>query len=472
MKIFQRIQIIFLAFMFPGIPTQAAGLPATLSSQQFYISNQPVEMTAYVIQDNNYIRLRDIGKAVNFYVFYDHVTDAVYMYNTVEYMEESNLQAPVVAETADAELSGQVFKVNNEQVGMTAYSIGGYNYVKLRDIGAALDFCVYYDADSNSVLIDKSLPYGAETKLVLSEDSTEAAVTVESRITEKILDGSEWSREDFSRQANPAIFDDVYTRGMYNAFRQSYVDRDIISAGNLEEYTVEMQIKPRNAPLTTVSVTAYNFNPDYRYANYIDSESTNGRTWKALNEVRGRLDGETGLYLYPDRTEPYVRNVWEYLGYGIIATNYNHFLAPANIATDSLIAEVNGLATDREKVKRLNDYLCTKLTYKDENVANTNETFTSTGVSNAICSSYVTSFHYLCTRANIPCVIITDHDHAWNEVYLKEERKWLTCDVTNNDAGEKSNDYYLLVETYIKQDIKPKSTTFAKEIVVPGSTAK
>ena len=36
-------------------------------------------------------------------------------------------------------------------------------------------------------------------------------------------------------QANPAIFDDVYTREAYNAFRQTIVDRDEIVKGTNED---------------------------------------------------------------------------------------------------------------------------------------------------------------------------------------------------------------------------------------------
>ena len=45
-----------------------------------------------------------------------------------------------------AVLSDQPIYVNGQLVAMTAYSIGGNNYVRLRDIGRAVDFGVTYDA--------------------------------------------------------------------------------------------------------------------------------------------------------------------------------------------------------------------------------------------------------------------------------------------------------------------------------------
>ena len=45
---------------------------------------------------------------------------------------------------------------------MTAYSIGGNNYVRLRDVGRAVDFGVTYDAATNSVYIDPDAHYEQE----------------------------------------------------------------------------------------------------------------------------------------------------------------------------------------------------------------------------------------------------------------------------------------------------------------------
>ena len=49
-----------------GPATQAsASITATLSTQPIYVDGQRVSMTAYSIGGNNYVRLRDIGKAVD-----------------------------------------------------------------------------------------------------------------------------------------------------------------------------------------------------------------------------------------------------------------------------------------------------------------------------------------------------------------------------------------------------------------------
>ena len=70
--------------------------------------------------------------------------------------------AAQAATTITATLSNQPIYVDGQQVSMTAYSIGGNNYVRLRDIGQAVDFAVDYDAATNSVLITSNRPYQQE----------------------------------------------------------------------------------------------------------------------------------------------------------------------------------------------------------------------------------------------------------------------------------------------------------------------
>ena len=56
--------------------------------------------------------------------------------------------------------SSQPIFVDGAQVSMTAYGIGGNNYVKLRDIGEAVGFNVYWDG--GAVQIESDKPYTGE----------------------------------------------------------------------------------------------------------------------------------------------------------------------------------------------------------------------------------------------------------------------------------------------------------------------
>ncbi len=58
--------------------------------------------------------------------------------------------------------SSQKFYLEDRQINLQAYEIGGSNYVKLRDIGQAVDFGVVYDAATNTVTISPDKPYETE----------------------------------------------------------------------------------------------------------------------------------------------------------------------------------------------------------------------------------------------------------------------------------------------------------------------
>ncbi len=66
------------------------------------------------------------------------------------------------AQSLTAVLSPQTFYLDGQQINLEAYSIGGGNYVKLRDVGKALDFNVTYDSATNSVQISSTEPYTEE----------------------------------------------------------------------------------------------------------------------------------------------------------------------------------------------------------------------------------------------------------------------------------------------------------------------
>lgn len=73
----------------------------------------------------------------------------------------------------------QTFYLSGQKISLTAYAIGGNNYVKLRDIGQAVDFGVTYDGSTNSVHIDPNAHYEQEaTQPVQATPATTGTVTI------------------------------------------------------------------------------------------------------------------------------------------------------------------------------------------------------------------------------------------------------------------------------------------------------
>jgi len=59
------------AILFGGAAAFAAGVAAEKSSHQIFIDGEEVELDAYNIDGSNYVKLRDIGEAVGFEVYWD-----------------------------------------------------------------------------------------------------------------------------------------------------------------------------------------------------------------------------------------------------------------------------------------------------------------------------------------------------------------------------------------------------------------
>jgi len=84
-----------------------------------------------------------------------------------------------------AEPSSQPIYVDGRQAAMTAYSINGSNYVKLRDVGQAVGFGVTYDPVSNSVHVDSDAPYVEEIPVQTPAQAGDGYLTNGKPVTEE-----------------------------------------------------------------------------------------------------------------------------------------------------------------------------------------------------------------------------------------------------------------------------------------------
>ena len=74
--------------VFPTVASAASNIMATISNQAIYVDGQRVSLTAYQIGGNNYVKLRDIGRIVDFGVTYDGATNTVHIDPNAPYVEE------------------------------------------------------------------------------------------------------------------------------------------------------------------------------------------------------------------------------------------------------------------------------------------------------------------------------------------------------------------------------------------------
>ena len=85
------------AVMFGGSVAYASGILANLSNSQVFVDGRGVQLTAYNINGNNYVMLRDIGKAVDFNVYWSAEDGSVRIESDKPYTGI----APVKAETSE-----------------------------------------------------------------------------------------------------------------------------------------------------------------------------------------------------------------------------------------------------------------------------------------------------------------------------------------------------------------------------------
>ncbi|MFQ7689820.1 MAG: CAP domain-containing protein [Butyricicoccus sp.] len=163
-----------------SLPTAGAAnaltiVPTRTKGQAVYVGSTRVYPTGYNINDNNYFKLRDVGKLAGFGVDWNEDTRTVEI-NTTRTAPELTGIADTAVTGATAKPTDQRITVDGKEVSMTAYKIKGNNYVKLRDIGKTINFGVSFNMATKTVSIDPNGTYVEEVNPTPSTPSA-AAIT-------------------------------------------------------------------------------------------------------------------------------------------------------------------------------------------------------------------------------------------------------------------------------------------------------
>lgn len=141
--------------------------------------------------------------------------------------------------------SPQEFFVDGHRVELEAYSIGGHNYVKLRDVGQLVDFSVAYDAATNSVRISTEESYQEEVPAAAaSADGTVTMPTDGSQYVPKVGDvvlcddGYEYAITDVSRWDANAFADGPLGALPTPACDWSLLDQPALPDMEVRHYTI------------------------------------------------------------------------------------------------------------------------------------------------------------------------------------------------------------------------------------------
>lgn len=139
--------------------SSASALTATRSNQNVYVYNQKSDLSAYQVAGNNYVRARDFARVTGCSLVYDPDTSSISLTSGEAYDTSAESKPVETAAKAYARPTLQTVYINGKQTDIKGYSIAGYNYFKLRDLGRAFDWSVIYNGAQKRVELNPERPY-------------------------------------------------------------------------------------------------------------------------------------------------------------------------------------------------------------------------------------------------------------------------------------------------------------------------
>lgn len=138
---------------------------ATLSSMVFQVDGQTMSVAAYLVNDANFIKIRDLASLVNgsdknFEVTWNQDKQSIELLAHQSYTPVGGeLDSGTTATTTAYLNTNYPVYFNGELAQLTSYMIGDNSYFKLRDVMELVDIAVDWDEASQTVTLDSSHSY-------------------------------------------------------------------------------------------------------------------------------------------------------------------------------------------------------------------------------------------------------------------------------------------------------------------------
>ena len=131
---------------------------AKVSTHKVTLNGAKADLAAYTINGSNYFKLRDLAKALdglntNFEVKWNAAQQRIDLTSKTAYTAVGGEQTALPAGNKAATLTNASVYLDGKPLSHTAYSIGGNNYFKLRDLGDALGFSVDWNANTMTMIL-------------------------------------------------------------------------------------------------------------------------------------------------------------------------------------------------------------------------------------------------------------------------------------------------------------------------------
>lgn len=159
----KRLLLILSLILVLSGGVEASGKVKAMPSHQKVRLNGRIEpISAYLINGNNYFKIRDLAAILNktdskFSVSYDAEKKAVVITTAKDYQVEKGDLKPLPIDAKEGIVSPQKIILNGQEVKIKAYLVSGNNFFMLRDLGEKLGFEVDYDESTNTVLIESKM---------------------------------------------------------------------------------------------------------------------------------------------------------------------------------------------------------------------------------------------------------------------------------------------------------------------------
>ena len=163
--IFAMLFVTVTLIILPVAEASAATISVSPTTSAVYINGVSTYFEAYNIRGNNFFKLRDLAMALNgtqkqFEVSWDAETGIVSIYSNTPYTPVGGEMVIGDGAMRQAIRNEDIQMVKDgEPVTITAYLVGGNNFVRLRDIMHLLDVGVIWDLAANAVRIDTAITY-------------------------------------------------------------------------------------------------------------------------------------------------------------------------------------------------------------------------------------------------------------------------------------------------------------------------
>lgn len=143
----------------------------------------------------------------------------------------------------------------------------------------------------------------------------------------------------------------------------------------------------------------------------------------------------TGIYEVNNLTNETVFKVKDITFYFQLDTDFEGDMDYARRCKDQLFREIGNFPiegeTRYEKIKSIHDHLIQTVSYNKDAVF-AHSVIGSLIYGESVCEGYSEAFKLICDRENIPCIVVVNGNHMWNQVKM-EDGKWYAIDVTWDD---------------------------------------